>query len=1109
MSEHPSGNGILLYGSNDPEVLVEKCVENLGACSIDPFQHEEFLVQSRGMSTWLKLNLAQKAGIFGQSKFRFPEETIWMILRGFTGNGPSRNPFTKEGMAWRIFEILPALTKENPGVFSPVVSYLAHDSGNLERCFRLCRQISTLFDTYQTYRPEMILAWSEGRQSEGDHPWQSIIWRELHASIGQKCLPELVLEIQKMEVPKDPHFLPLRLSVFGISTLPPIFLDVLHAYSRIGLLQVYSLQPAPVMGGDVQSEKSKQRAINRLNKDTERVWQEEDLNIESGNPLIGSLGRTGREFFNLLIDRNANDIPLHFRQPGGGSLLSSLQHWIFEVFTDLPEDRPSYDPHDSSIRVMSCHSPMREAEVLRDYLLGLFADDSTLKPGDVLVMMPNPEAYAPYLRAAFGDAENEQQNFFPYSIIDREPRQQSQLVNFFFNLLEFFEGRASNREVLDLLDSLPMRARFELSDEDIDLYRQWVAQCHLHWGMDGGHRASLGSTATDEHTWKHALDRMALGYCMRSNDTRTWEGIMPYGELEGENTLRFSKLFQVVDGLRTFEQLSRMNKTLSDWKKFLDSLTSFFFPQNNETLLDRQRIIQAVDDLDIVYGNLAPNSSVTLRVIRYHLSNVVESGATQGQFLSQGVTFCGLRPMRSVNARVICMIGMNDGAFPRQSQSLSFDLSGNRQPGDRSAREDDRYLFLESLWCARDHLYLSYVGQSIRRKEKIPPSVVVNELLDALDKVCDFGNSEKVKLFARDALVEHQSLHPFGPENFTGKKNIRSFSSEQCLAARALMTPQKRVQPFVSSPVSKLPELINEVSIRDFVRFFESPAKYFLVNRLGISLWQEDAPPSEHEPMSLDNLQKYGIKRSLLSTRLNEGQDINLYALEKAKGSLPPGSLGKVWFNDTAQEVDQFMGKWGDALRGTYDRPLHFEAIFSGTRLVGEIDSILDGCQVLYRCGVTRPKDRLTTWIRHLIACTHESGPFRSQFFGMDKSNKFLSFRPVEPSIAEQILSDLMEIFQAGTTRPIPFFPASSYAYHKERMKSADPKDEQSHASALALARKEWESTDQSRGGPKEGESIENITCFREDPIAQNEFPELARKIFDPLILAQLEEKEL
>jgi len=381
--------------------------------------------------------------------------------------------------------------------------------------FRLSRQIATVFDSYLAYRPDMLIEWSRGRDPAGSHKWQAVLWRALRDSLDEKSLPELVLEMSDVGDPKCPELLPKRLSVFGVSTLPPLFLDLLHAYGKVRPLYLYTLQPAPVMWGDVLSEKWKLRALARIKHSENSISGEAAVHIETGNPLIGSFGRTGRDFFNLLIDRDAHDVHLKFRQPHGNSLLARLQRWIFEVFDEGSKVIYNHTGQDESLVIKSCHSPMRETEVLRDFLIRKFAEDDTLSPNDVVVMMPDPEGYAPYIRAAFGDMENNMPDHFPFSIVDREPRQGSQLVDFFFDLLEFFDGRASNREVLDLVDSLPIRQKFELIDEDIDTFRQWIRSCHAYWGLDANHRESLGSSPSDEHTWKHALDRMILGFGMR------------------------------------------------------------------------------------------------------------------------------------------------------------------------------------------------------------------------------------------------------------------------------------------------------------------------------------------------------------------------------------------------------------------------------------------------------------------------------------------------------------------------------------------------------------------------------------------------------------------
>ena len=1102
MQDQLMGTGITLYGSNDPEELARQCAEDLAEPLSDPFGEEEFLVQSRGMGSWIQLQLADRLGIFARSCFRFPEATVRMILRGFLADCPEENLFTKEGMAWKILDLLPGRIERSPEPFASVARYLGEDGkSNGDRAFRLCRQIATLYDSYLAYRPDLIMNWQANRLPEGGDLWQGLLWQDLRAALGQKSLPELVRELGGEPVPARPERMPERLSVFGISTLPPIFLDVLQAYGRFRPLRIYALQPAPVMWGEVESEKEwKKRALKRAEARAGRPVREDDLHEERGNPLIGSLGRTGREFFNLLVDRDAHDVPLKFRQPAGDSLLARLQRWTFEVFQDQPEERKPLLVGDESVTINSCHGPMREAEVLRDYLLRRFAGDDTLRPRDVVVMMPDPEGYAPYLRATFGNMEDGMPEFFPYSIVDREPRRESHLVDAFFDLLEFFDGRATNREVLDLLDSIALRARFGLEDDDLNTFRGWIRDCHAHWGLDGDHRRHFGSTETDEHTWRHALDRMALGFSMRGNGSRTWEGVLPFDEMEGENVLRFAKLSRVLSSLSSLERQARGDRGLLEWAGFLERLSREFFPLNNETLLDRRQVAKAILALREEYAPLATGAKVPLRAIRYHLRNVLSSGTMQGSFLTRGVTFCGLRPMRSVSARVVCLIGMSDGAFPRRTPKPSFDLSGNRRPGDRSAREDDRYLFLETLWCARDFLYLSYVGQSIRQSQRIPPSVVVSELLDGLDKLADFGERGGEAARAEEAMVNRQALHPFGSANFSGDRLPLSYSADNLDAARALLSPDAATKPFLSGAMPDPEETLADLSLDDMVRFFQSPAQAFLRGRLGMSLWDEDSLPADSEPLELDGLASYGLANRLLGIELGTEEKVDLLALEKAKGSLPPGNLGRVCFNDAKREARAFLDLWESELRGEKSEPETLEGTIGGVRLRGELAPLVEGRQALYRCvDKIKGKDLVRAWIRHLWASAlRGAGGVETRFFC--SATQPLVLRPLASDFAHARLLELVELYRRGMREALPFFPNSSHAFEVGRRKEVEESEEDAFlGKAIEAARRQWYSSEHSFG---EADDSANRLCFPKEPFEDPSFAELAGCIFGPLIEA-------
>ena len=449
-------------------------------------------------------------------------------------------------------------------------------------------------------------------------------------------------------------------------------------------------------------------------------------------------------------------------------------------------------------------------------------------------------------------------------------------------------------------------------------------------------------------------------------------------------------------------------------------------------------------------------------------------------------------------------MGLNADAFPRQNRTPSFDLSGDRRPGDRSSREDDRYLFLETLWCAKDFLYLSYVGQSIRQAQEIPPSVVINELLDGLEEIADWKDQHGNSIRAVNAVVQKQTLHPYGSDNYKGERLPRSYSLPNLKAARALLDPQKKVFPFVSLENSHdIEDSKKDLSVRELVEFFSNPSKAYLKYSLGMKLWDEEASPPDFEPLEIESLEKYKLMSRMVEV-LGAGEDIShLYELEKAEGRLPPGNLGKVWFGEAEREVSGFLDQWQSLLVEPSGESLVFEEKFDDLIFRGEVPPLRNGKHVLFRCSKKlNGKDRVRLWIEHLCGCAASgTEPLESLFVCNDK--KYLHAKSVPVDQARLLIQKLLEVRKSGLQTPIPFFPNCSFAYFEKinsaglNSDSTGEEVDQAKKNALVEANKAWNGSS-FKGGevPGDGKDFSIQTCFGKSPFGDPQFGKLSEFFF-------------
>ena len=985
----------------------------------DPFEAETILVQSRGMGRWLSLQVADQLGICLNVRFPFPREVVEEVLTALLPRWTGARAFRRETMGWRIFRLLDECRGE--AAFRPIAHYLA--GGDLLKRIQLADRLGNLFDQYLMYRPDWLLQWEQAAPVDD---WQGILWHRLVGdSGGEFHLGHAWAALRRNEAGAGPvaaGALPRRLCVFGVSSLPPLFLQVLRSYAQHGPLHLFLLQPTDQYWGDLVSKKKQARLANNGSGDP--------CYLEEGHPLVASLGRQGQDLLNLLIDADfqQSDQRECFREAADQTLLGQLQSDILQLIDreGSQDDRIEVAETDASIQVHSCHSPMREVEVLHDQLLDLFQNDPSLRPRDVLVMIPEIESYAPYVQAVFGAGEGPQARI-PFSVVDRRPRSAHQAIDTWFRLLELSGGRFGSRDVLSLLETPPFRVRFGLTDRDVNALRTWIQATGIRWGIDAGHRAEQGLPPVAETTWQNGIDQWLLGYAMQGDKdlAASFHGFFPYHEIEGRNVDLLDRFLVVLDFLFRTRASLQSPRPLAAWGESLLELLEELFGGVEEVAREADDLRRSLAALRESAALAEASEDLPLELLRYVLEKTVDDTVSSGGFLSGGVTFCTLQPMRTIPARVVCLLGMDGDAFPRRPQQLGFDrMRDDRRVGDRSVREDDRYLFLETLLSVRETFILSYVGQSARDLSEAPPSVLVSELLDHLDRIGSFPKGQKGRHF----LVRRHRLQPFHPDYF-GNGRLFSYSGENAAACRRLMGEQVVAPPFIRASVSPPEAEWRTVAVRDLVRFFRNPSEYFTKERLGLRLPKEEAMVEDSEIFELDTLDTYLLKKAA-ADGLVETRAPSEWERLQAIGKAPLGTPGRAVCEAIQGDAAKFVAYLGDSV--SLEAPKSNRSLdraWGEFRLRGELGPFFGDDLVIYRPAKIKPKDRLAAWIQHLAACwdaeaTAVGTAPRTLLVG---EGEVVVFAPCGE--AEARLGELLEFYWRGLSEPLPFYPEAGWAY--------------------------------------------------------------------------------
>ncbi|MHB1058362.1 MAG: exodeoxyribonuclease V subunit gamma [Rhodanobacter sp.] len=1060
MKENPGG--LIVHRGSRTERLADALARQLEAQRpANPLAAQTVVVAHPGLQRWLLGHFARRGGpqgghgIAANYEMILPWQWFERTARRVLGDealvgGAYRN----ELLRWRLLTALSALK-------APEVSaYLAGDDA-ARRGFQLAEHLAGLYTQYLIYRPDWILAWEQPGQHERD--WQAALWRQLQAGIGRphRARRSAAL-LQALATDPQPGDAPLH--VFGVSHLPPDVLQALQATSLHTPVHLYFPDPCREYWSDLRSRRFQ----------LTRAGDPEALYYEIGHPLLVALGRIAQDFCITLDECDAieerDELDEAEPLPDATSLLARLQSSIRCLQPELVgatvrgqlaagADAEALLPAlrtDASLRVHACHTRLRELEVLKNTLLRCLADDPALQHRDIVVMAPDIGAYAPYLAAVFGEPAQYRNDplHIPWNLADVGLARAHPLMSAFAQVLDLAESRFTVSEVLDFLDVPAVARRFAIAPDGRDALERWLRRARVAWGLDADMKAASGAAPAAANSWQFGLDRMYAGLILGQDaGADLLDGILPLDGVWGSAVEALGQLDRLLGELRQTRDAFAQPRPLAAWSQWLlERIDTLFLADLRDDT--ENNALDALRRLAAGLGNQAAETGIRdalpWSVVREALRGALDAVPERQPFLLGGVTFCGLVPQRSIPFRVVCLLGMNEGEFPRPGNDAGLNrIVSQPRRGDRDTRSEDRYLFLEAMMSARDVLHISYVGEGVRDGKPRNPAAPLAELLQFLDEQHGIAGNDGLD---RPWRIRHP-LQPFDARYYERdaagrpRHDPRLFSYDPAFLA----APATGAGPHFLGPVAAAAPAAptGEIPLAALRRYWRDPAKDALLRGHGISLQAlDDAGWPDREPLEtgLDRIER--VDHRLLFEALANGSD----ALPDEpptwlahSGMLAGGAIGaQTWMQlkDSLQPMldaarERFAGGTAQAAAQAIDLDLG-----EGLRLTGVVDRVFHGAGgdlLLFDAQPSRAiglRDMLAFYIDWAALRLSRADAVHGDYLEPDARKKTARpsglLEPVRMQDAGQLrhgLRRLIEAYQAAERQPLLFFPRTALAW--------------------------------------------------------------------------------
>jgi exodeoxyribonuclease V gamma subunit len=1055
-----------LYSAGRARPLAGRLAEVLADPPADPMTPEWLAVPSDGMRRWLTLELAGHLGIGGPGS---TDGVAANIIRAYPGtlrncvltaerDDPNADPWRIERLVWSV---LGATGRRAGGPSLPELEPRSEGASRYGRA----RRVADLFDRYHLHRPAMIRSWVAGEDVDGtgrpipEHAaWQPHLWRLVRDEAGEPSPPErlpgLLARLARGDLALD---LPDRLVLFGFTLLPGGgFLDLARAAAERRDVHLFLLEP---------SHLDADRLVGLSPRPTgggPRLRSSDSTATLIDQPLLRSWGRLHRETALLLADAQADGLAAPERvgeqtDDRPTTLLGCLQDSIRTNAGST--SRIVLDPADRSVQFHACFGPTRQVDALRDALLHLLnASGGDLSEDDIVVVCPSLERFAPLIQAAFGptaalpparstdsgaSAVRADVPTLRYRIADQSITTTNPILGATTALLDLVAGRFEVASVLDFLALGPVRERFRFDDESLADINQWVTDTNVRWGLDPVHRESFGlPESITANTWRAALDRLLVGAAVYDADLTLATGdVVPYG-VEGSGTETAGRLAEALWHLSELVGETRTARPIAEWVRALRRTCDALFATDRDALWQVESLHRILDDVIQSASAQGVVSAVPLEFVDIQRLFGERLDAIPGRpdYFRGGITISSMTPLRWVPFRVVCLLGMDQSAFGSVTAPGDDLAAAFPQVGDRDPRAEARQSLLEAVLAAGDHLMVVRDAHDVRTNQDVPRSVVVAELFDAVTALVEPDRRSEL---AERLEIDHPR-QPFDERCFEPALLIPevpwSFDRSNLDGARARRNRATRAPQFLAAPLA--PSEGTVIELDQLRSFFRNPAAYFLSQRLEAHLPKSEDEPTALLPVELGPLQRWQVATRLLRSRL-AGVDTDAWrAVERERGTLPPGSLETHAVEEVEAVVDVLVAAAHDLEVGN-DPAEPFEVdveLSGGTRIVGSVPIRLQGpspgpARVSY--SKLKPEHRVSAWLDLMaLVGTDPSRPWRSVAVGRpprsgapaDVLDIAVSDGPgTRSETARRALAVAVDCYRMGLRQPIPLFSTFSY----------------------------------------------------------------------------------